>query len=171
MFAVLVCALSTILNDNNNNNNNNNNNKTQSSSTCINSALLCSWRVAKHTLHVPHFLFASSDNDQVCECGAAGNARLVDGDEGTGRLSPIIRLLDVTGLLRIIPSWSARTLVFVAILNSWYCYRLVRHMETAHSMVVMFMLSFSRTAHTLQDELTSVVKAMTMTMVNKMAYR
>jgi len=30
-------------------------------------------------------------------------------------------------------------------------------METAHSMVVMFMLSFSRTAHTLQDELTSVV--------------
>jgi len=37
-------------------------------------------------------------------------------------------------------------------------------METAHSMVVMFMFSFSRTAHTLQDELTSVVKAMTMTM-------
>jgi len=34
-----------------------------------------------------------------------------------------------------------------------------QHMETAHSMVVMLMLSFSRTAHTLQDELTSVVKA------------
>jgi len=133
-------------------------------------SLLCSWRVAKRNLHVPHLLFASSDNDQVCECGAAGNARLVEGDEGMGILSPL-RLLDVTGLLRIIPSWSARTLVFVIILNSWYCYRTARHMETAHSMVVMFMFSFSKTAHTLQDELTSVVQAMTMTMVNKMAYQ
>jgi len=123
--------------------------------------LLCSWGVAKHTLHVPHFLFAFSDNDQVCECGAAGNARLVEGDEGTGRL------IDVTGLLRIIPSWSARTLVFVVILDSLYFYRTVRHIETVRSMVVMFMFSFSRTTHSLHDELTSVVKAMTMTMATQ----
>jgi len=37
---------------------------------------------------------------------------------------------------------------------------LVRHMETVRPMVVMFMFSFSRTAHTLHDELTSVVKAL-----------
>ena len=36
--------------------------------------------MAKHTLHDPHFLFASSDNDQVCECGTVDNRRLVDGD-------------------------------------------------------------------------------------------
>ena len=40
--------------------------------------------MAKHTLHAQHFLLASSDNDQVCECGAAGNARLFDGDLFTG---------------------------------------------------------------------------------------
>jgi len=54
----------------------------------------------------------NENTDQVCECGAAGNARLVEGDEGTGRL------VDGTGLLRIMPSWSARNLVFVIILNS-----------------------------------------------------
>jgi len=74
--------------------------------------LYCAVDEQQRTLHVPHFLFAFSDNDQVFECGAAGNVRLVDGDEGTGKL------VDVTGLLRIIPSWSARTLVFVVTLNS-----------------------------------------------------
>jgi len=45
----------------------------------------------------------------------------------------------------------------------------VRHMETVHS-VVMFTFSFSRTAYTLHDELTNELN-LTMTMVNKMAYR
>ena len=75
--------------------------------------LLCSWRVAEHTLHFPHFLLAPSDNDQVCECGAAGNTQLFDGDLLTG-----IRVDDLVCQRETASSLA----VLVAILSSHYCY-------------------------------------------------
>jgi len=58
--------------------------------------------VAKHTLHVPHVLFASWDSVHVCECETA--------DGGTGWL------VDGMILRRVIPS-SARALEFIVILG------------------------------------------------------
>jgi len=96
----------------------------------------CICRVAKQTLHIPLLLLASWDSAHVWECG--------------------IEWLVTTLSAPVDPSFNS-TLFSVS--DILVLRTLVRHMEIVRSMVIMFMFYFSRTAHTLHDELTSVVKA------------
>ena len=63
----------------------------------------CAIFIVQFTLHFPHFLLAPSDNDQVCECGAAGNTQLFDGDLLTGmRVNDLVSARETASSLAVL---------------------------------------------------------------------
>jgi len=59
--------------------------------------------LAKQTVYVPHFLFASSDNDQIFECSTIYNTRLDVSSEN-------VRVLASPSVFMFMFMWTAHTL-------------------------------------------------------------